>query len=259
MSMARLRQAALSALSGLSGLLLPAFLPLLLSLLLSPAAIAAKPAPGSAQGMRDIAAIPPPARLASGEALRIQVPADSAAPLNGFFAIDLSGFADLPIVGRMQVGGRTPGEVETALSKSLGARLRGAAPRVSGAMRLGFVGTWARPGDQFLPADASLWDALLAAGGPAPGSQGVAQIMRGNDLLVQVSVLGDYAKQTTLRGVGIRSGDIFMLSPAFPPPQRSTWDVFKEGLSVTTQIMAVMGSLLSLWLTYDILQERRKL
>jgi hypothetical protein len=253
MSMAGLRQAGKSALTQLLLRVLP---PILLPL----SASVAKPAPvPAAQGIREVTPLLQPLRLASGEALRIQVPADSAAPLNGFYAIDLAGFADLPIVGRLQVGGRTPGEVETALSKSLGSRLRGTAPRVSGAVRLGFVGTWARPGDQFLPADASLWDALLAAGGPAPGSQGVAQIMRGSELLLQVNVLGDYTKQTTLRGVGIRSGDIFMLSPAFPPPQRTSWDVFKEGLSVTTQIMAVMGSLLSLWLTYDILRERNKL
>lgn len=253
MSMAGLRQAGMSALTRLLLRVLP-------SLLLLVSASVAKPARApSVQGIREVTPFQQPLRLASGEALRIQVPADSAAPLNGFYAIDLAGFADLPIVGRMQVGGRTPGEVETALSKSLGSRLRGTAPRVSGAVRLGFVGTWARPGDQFLPADASLWDALLSAGGPAPGSQGVAQIMRGSELLLQVSVLGDYTKQTTLRGVGIRSGDIFMLSPAFPPPQRTSWDVFKEGLSVTTQIMAVMGSLLSLWLTYDILRERNKL
>lgn len=209
-----------------------------------------KPIPGSTLVTRDSS----PDALVSGEALCLRTPADPSLPVNGCFAIDLAGNADLPWVGRVAVDGRNPLQVEAGLMADMGERLRGSPLKVKRAFRLGFVGSWARPGEHYLAQDATLWDALLAAGGPA-GTYGTVQIMRGGDLMLQVSLMGAYPKEARLRGVGIRSGDLFLLMPIQGPPVKSSWEIIKESLAVSAQLAAVMGSLLSAWLTWDILKK----
>jgi hypothetical protein len=201
----------------------------------------------------------PPLRMTAGEAMRIQIVPDTASPLNRGYPIDQAGFADLPWLGRFQVQGMTPAEVESALSKRLKDKLKGSSLRAAPAMRLGFLGSWARPGEHYLSPDASIWEAVVTTGGPMVGGLGVVQIMRGSDLMMQVNLNNPFAKEATLGGTGIRSGDIFMMPMAVPVPVKSKWESFKEGLTVSTQILAVMGSLLSTYLTYVVLSERGKL
>ena len=201
----------------------------------------------------------PPYRMIAGEAMRILIVPDSASPLNRGFPIDGAGFADLPWIGRFQVQGLTPSEVESALVKRLKEKLKGASLRAFPAFRIGFLGSWARPGEHYLAPDASIWEAVLATGGPATGGLGVVQIMRGNDLMLQVNLNSPFAKEATLAGTGIRSGDLFVMPMSVPAPVKSAWDSFKEGLTVSTQVLAIMGSLLSTYLTYVVLTDRGKL
>jgi hypothetical protein len=201
----------------------------------------------------------PPVRMQAGEAMRLQVIPDTASPLNGGYPIDRAGFADLPWLGRFQVEGMTPSELEEALSDRLRDQLKGAAVHAFPAMRIGFLGNWARPGEHYVSMDASIWEAVLTTGGPLGGGLGVVQVMRGNDLMMQVNLNNDFAKQATLGGAGIRSGDVFLMPMAIAPAAKSTWDSFKEGLTVSTQVLAVLGSLLSTYLTYVVLSDRGKL
>ena len=201
----------------------------------------------------------PPYRMMAGEAMRLLIAPDSASPLNGGFPIDQGGFAHLPWVGRFQVSGMTPAEVEAALLKRLKEKLKGASLRAFPAFRIGFLGSWARPGEHYLAPDASIWDAVISTGGPATGGLGVVQIMRGSDLMLQVNLNSPFAKEATLAGTGIRSGDLFVMPMVVPVPVKSAWDSFKEGLMVSTQVLAIMGSLLSTYLTYVVLSDRGKL
>lgn len=232
---------------------------------LAPATVPAQPAaPGPKLAM--IGPSQPPAsnppvthapagsRITAGEAMCIGTPSDPALPINRCFAVDMAGYADLPWLGRFAVEGKQPTHLEAELFQKLTDRLKGQPLRVRPALRLGFIGTWARPGEHYVPADASLWDALLVAGGPGASAAPV-QILRGGELLMQVSLAGAYPRQALLKGVGIRSGDLFLLTPVQVPPAKSSWDILKEGLAVSAQLCAVMGSLLSAWLTWDYLKK----
>lgn len=218
------------------------------------AMVAPRPDAAAPQGNSGVTLDPPPGSLMAGEALCLRTPSEPSLPVNGCYAIDLAGHADLPWVGRIHLEGRNPAQAEGLLAVRMGERLRGTPLRVQPAYKLGFVGAWSRPGEHYLAHDATLWDAMLAAGGPA-GTNGTVQIMRGGELMLQVSLMGAYPKQAILKGVGIRSGDLFLLMPAAAPPGKSPWDIFKETLSVSAQLAAVMGSLLSAWLTYDVLKK----
>lgn len=228
-------------------------------------AAAAQPAPAGSKLAMIGPSLPPPSNsvatpspagggLLAGEALCIATASDPALPINRCFAVDLAGYADLPWLGRVSVEGRQPAHLEAELFQKLTDRLKGQPLRVKPALRLGFIGTWARPGEHYVPADASLWDALLVAGGPGTGTAPV-QILRGGQLLMQVSLAGAYPREALLKGVGIRSGDLFLLAPAQAPSSKTSWDILKEGLAVSAQLCAVMGSLLSAWLTWDYLKK----
>lgn len=195
-----------------------------------------------------------PGAVQSGEALCIQTPSDPSLPINRCFPVDQAGRADLPWLGRYAVGGRQPRQIESDLALELSERLKGVPVQVRPAVRLGFLGAWARPGEHILPSEATLWDALLAAGGPAAGPATI-QVLRGSEQMFQVNMTGSFPKQTQLAGVGIRSGDLFLLHPGAVPPQRSYWEILKEGLSVSFQVCAVVGSLLSTWVTIDYLKK----
>jgi hypothetical protein len=184
----------------------------------------------------------------------IQTPSDPSLPINRCFPVDQAGAVDLPWLGRYAVGGKLPRVIESSLSLELSEHLKGVPVRVRTAVRLGYLGAWARPGEHFLPTDATLWEALLAAGGPSAGMATV-QVLRGSELMFQVNLAGSFPKETQLGNVGIRSGDLFLLHPGAIAPQRSTWEVIKEGLTVSAQVCAVMGSLLSTWLTWDYLKK----
>lgn len=218
------------------------------------AMLAPSPEYGSPPSNAEVTVDSAPGGLVAGEAMCVRTPSDPSLPVNGCYPIDQAGNVDLPWVGRIKVDGRTPTQMEGALVPQMSDRLRGAPLRVKPALRLGFVGVWARPGEHYLAQDATLWDALMVAGGPA-GSNGTVQIMRSGELMLQVSLLGAYPKQALLKGVGIRSGDLFLLMPAPGPPSKTSWEIIKESLAISAQLAAVMGSLLSAWLTWDILKK----
>lgn len=149
-----------------------------------------------------------------------------------------------------------PAAEETASSRNYGNQLD---PR-SRTMRLALLGHWAIPGEIRLSPRATLWDAFLAGGGAASGAPGWLQIMRGNALLMQVNLAEPHPRETSLASLGLKDGDILQVFPPAPPPAKpSGWNLFKEGLSVTVQVLAVCGSLLSTYLTYSVLHDQGKI
>ena len=129
----------------------------------------------------------------------------------------------------------------------------------SSALRIAFLGSWVRTGEVLLLPQATLWDAIMSIGGPIGGQLGVMQVIRGNETVLQVNLSQEIPRNTTLSGLGLRTGDVFILAPNYPPPTRNTWDMFREGLTVSLQVFALLGAVLSTYLTYTILHDQKKL
>ena len=126
-------------------------------------------------------------------------------------------------------------------------------------LRIAFLGSWVRTGEVLLLPQATLWDAIMSIGGPIGGQLGVMQVIRGNETVLQVNLSQEIPRNTTLSGLGLRTGDVFILAPNYPPPTRNTWDMFREGLTVSLQVFALLGAVLSTYLTYTILHDQKKL
>jgi hypothetical protein len=77
--------------------------------------------------------------------------------------------------------------------------------------------------------------------------------MRGSSI-TQIMLLDEFSRGTTLRSAGIRSGDIFVIPQ--PNPQSGFWYWFRESLTVTAQIASIVGTTLTLYVTYLVLEQQ---
>ncbi|MDB5047937.1 MAG: Polysaccharide biosynthesis/export protein [Fibrobacteres bacterium] len=193
-------------------------------------------------------------RFVAGEAMSITVPLDTGAFLNGGYAVDSAGFVDLPVLGRLQVAGKTRDQVEEYLVGKLSNYLKDTHVRAVPAIRLTLLGFWTHQGQFYISPNTTVWEAVYRAGGIG-GDRNLdkVKVMRGEKDL-DVSLLNEYSSGRTLAAAGIRSGDIFLI----PIPRDNTggWYWFKEGLTATAQIATVVGTVLTAYITYTVLDRR---
>ncbi len=184
----------------------------------------------------------------ANEAMIIKVPLDTTSVLNGAFSIDSAGYANLPIIGRMYVNGKTTETVETYLGQKMASYLRDTHIMATPVIRLTLLGLWQKPGMLYVGSEASVWDACRLAGGP--GSEVNLfkwRVMRGKQVL-SISLLDEFSRGTSLRRAGVRSGDIFVIP--IPNPQAGFWYWFRESLTITAQVAAITTTGLTAYLTY---------
>jgi hypothetical protein len=131
-----------------------------------------------------------------------------------------------------------------------------AAPPDTSVLRVAFLGNWINPGEMPLPSTTTLWEAALGAGGPA-GTPGMVQILRNGALILQVNLAHEASRQSTLEGLGVRDGDV--VYQGFPPGPPNRWEQVRGGLNLTVQVLAIVGSALSTYLTYTVLQDQGKI
>lgn len=186
--------------------------------------------------------------LKAGEGMEIRVPLDTAAVINGSYAIDSSGYANIPIVGRVFVHDKPTYEIETLLSGKLANYLRDTHIMISPVIRLALIGHWQNPGMHYVNSEVSVWEACLAVGGPnGEGNMDKWVVMRGSKRL-PIELLNEFSKGTSLRKAGIQSGDIFVIP--VPDPDTGFWYWFREYLTVTAQIAAIASTVLTAYITY---------
>jgi protein involved in polysaccharide export with SLBB domain len=194
-------------------------------------------------------------RLVAGNALTIDIPLDTAGIIRGGYPIDSAGFADLPIVGRVEVGGRTQDDVEAYLSERLSNYLKDTHLKVSPAWRITLLGHFTRQGQYYVPPNTTVWEAVRMAGGIAgERTLGKITVWRGGHE-VGIPFLDMYSQGRTLANGGFQSGDIVVV----PVPRDNTgaWYWIKETIGVTAQLTGIVTGVLTLYITYLVLHDQR--
>ena len=193
-------------------------------------------------------------RFAAGAALTIDIPLDTAGLIRGGYPIDTTGYVDLPVVGRVQVDGRTQDEVEVFLSERLANYLKDTHLRVSPAWRITLLGFFTKQGQYYVPPNTTVWETARLAGGLA-GERTLDKITvwRGGQE-VDIPFLDMYSQGRTLANAGFQSGDIVVV----PVPRDNTgaWYWFKETIGVTAQLAGIVSSVITLYITYLVLQNQ---
>ncbi len=188
-------------------------------------------------------AVPYTERFVPGQALTISIPADPESFMAGGYPIDMNGYADLPIVGKIFVTDKTRPVMEAYLGEQLAPYLRDTHLQVRPAYRLTLVGFWKEPGMHYVSPDQPVWEAIKVTGGPA-GERTLhnLRVMRGSER-IDINLLDQYSRAQTLREAGVESGDFFVLPVPVP---RTTWDYFREGVEMVgrlaTTVLAVVGA-----------------
>lgn len=194
-------------------------------------------------------------RFVAGNALTIEIPLDTAGLIRGGYPIDSAGFADLPVVGRVLVADRTQDEVETFLAERLSNYLKDTHLKVSPAWRITLLGYFTHQGQYYVPPSSTVWEAVRLAGGMA-GERTVDKItvLRGGHE-VNIPFLDMYSQGRTLANGGFQSGDIVVV----PVPRDNTgaWYWFKETIGVTAQLTSIVTGVITLYITYLVLQNQR--
>lgn len=189
----------------------------------------------------------------AGEALTLEVPLDTASFLNGGYPIDSSGFVELPVLGKFMVAGRYRSEVEGYLGQKFANYLKDTHVKAMPAIRITLLGHFIRQGMYYLNPRAVIWDAVYLSGGLA-GERTLdrIEILRGTQV-TSVSFLDEYSKGATFARAGIRSGDIVVV----PVPRDNVgfWYWFRETVTMTAQVAAILTSAMSAYIIYNQLND----
>jgi protein involved in polysaccharide export with SLBB domain len=219
-------------------------LPILLILLNLPSAEAAS-----------LVTAPRNERFTAGQALTVEIPLDTAGLIRGGYPIDSAGFVDFPILGRVLVHDRSQEEVETYLGEKMANYLKDTHIKVSPAYRLTMLGYWAKQGQYYVPPNTTVWEAARMAGGIG-GERTLydIKVLRGSKE-TDIPFLDEYSRGRTLLAAGFQSGDIIMV----PVPRDNTgaWYWFRESLSITAQIAGIASTLITLYITYELLKDQK--
>jgi len=155
----------------------------------------------------------------AGEAMRIDVPADTGSPFDTVYAIDGAGMADLPVAGRIVVAGKTRANIEQYLAGLWAPYLKDTHVRATPAIRVAVTGNVKNPGYYYPAHDAMVYDVINMAGGPlVPYKLNRITLRRAGEP-VDRDVALSISRGQTLRESGVLSGDEIML----PLSKRVTW------------------------------------
>ena len=187
-------------------------------------------------------------RFVPGEAMTIDVVLDTVAFLNGGYPIDTSGYVELPVLGKIVVGGRTRDEVEAYLGSKLSNYLKDTHVKVVPAIRVTWLGYWVKAGQYYVSPNATVWEAVYMAGGIA-GERNLEKlhVLRGEQQ-VEIHMLNAYSRGLTLTQAGIKSGDIVIIP--VPRVEEGFWYWFRETITLTAQVAAVLTSAMSAYIIY---------
>lgn len=190
----------------------------------------------------------------AGHALIVEVPLDTASVIQGGYPIDSAGYVDMPVVGNIYVHGKSQDELEVFLKERLSNYLKDTHIKVSPAMRITMLGYWTKQGQYYVPPNTTVWETALLAGGiGGERTLGKIKVWRGSSQ-TDIPFLNVYSSGLTLTAAGFRSGDIIVV----PVPRDNTgsWYWFKESLTVLAQVATIASTLITLYITYELLDKQ---
>ncbi|MCX5762709.1 MAG: polysaccharide biosynthesis/export family protein [Gemmatimonadetes bacterium] len=139
--------------------------------------------------------------LRAGDAIKLLVPREK--DLTGTFPVDPTAFVTLPLIGRVQVGGKPWNEVNAAILAAYQRQIREPGITLIPLRRVVVLGAVNKPGSYFVEPAGTLSSAVaLASGATLEGALRRIRIVRGDS-----TFRADASRHKELADVPIQSGD----------------------------------------------------
>ncbi|HLP41653.1 MAG TPA: polysaccharide biosynthesis/export family protein [Fibrobacteria bacterium] len=200
-------------------------------------ALAAAAALSAAGKERDV----PEQQFLPGEAIRIDIPADTSTLFDSVYAIDGEGMADLPIAGRIVVAGKTRENIEQYLSGLWAPYLKDTHIKATPNIRIAVTGNVRNPGFYFASHDAPAYDVIKMAGGPLlPYDLDEIEHRRAGETLND-ELAENISRGQTLREAGLASGDEIMV----PIVDRVPWP---QVIPLVGMALGVVINAITIWI-----------
>ncbi len=123
------------------------------------------------------------------------------------YLIDRAGYIFMPLIGRLRIVGHTSIELADLLAERYKKYMSGLNFVCTPLIRLNILGAVNKPGSYLLEEDATLWEAIGLADGPAPGvNLDEIALLRGGEVVAE-KLLSQYENAYSLKEIGVRSGD----------------------------------------------------
>ena len=166
-----------------------------------------------------------------GDGLFVNTFPDSNSFLNRVFPIDDRGYAEFPIVGKVDVSRMSEKQVADFIKQTFKNYLRYPNVYVKPMVRISMLGGFQRPGLYYVDLNNSLWDAVYLTGGPVI-EDGVNEMhwqRNEDDRTSNISKL--FESGISLRAMGFKSGDQ-VWTPS--PDARTFWDAVADVMPILT-------------------------
>ena len=156
---------------------------------------------------------------------------DTNSFLNRIFPIDDKGYAEFPIVGKIQVSKMTKKQLTDFIKTTYKNYLRYSDIYVKPMVRISLLGGFAKPGLYYIDWDNSLWDAVYKAGGTL-NEDGIYDMEWKRDNKSKTDeIVSLYERGISLRAIGFKSGDQ-ILTPS--PNARTFWGAISDIMPILT-------------------------
>ena len=161
---------------------------------------------------------------------------DSNSFINRIFPIDDKGFAEFPIVGKVNVSKMSEKQLVDFIKITFKNYLRYPNVYVKPMARISMLGGFQRPGLYYVDINSSLWDAVYNAGGTIL-EDGIYEMhwqRNEEDRTNEISKL--FESGISLRAVGFKSGDQIW-TPS--PDVRTVWDAVGNVITILSFVATV--------------------
>jgi len=178
------------------------------------------------------------------DGIYINVFPDTNSFLNGVFPIDDRGYAELPLIGKIDVSKMSERQMTDFLKSTFKSYLPYPNVYVKPVVRLSLLGGFAKPGLYYVDLNSSLWEAVYKAGGTTR-SEGINEMRwerNQEEKTDDITLL--FESGISLRSMGFKSGDQIW-TPS--PTDRTFWDSVRDIMPLLTFTVTVF----SLYSTYQ--------
>ncbi|EHO41906.1 polysaccharide export protein [Caldithrix abyssi DSM 13497] len=179
-----------------------------------------------------------------GDGLMISTLPDTTSFINGVYPIDDRGFAELPMIGKVNVSKMTVHQLVAFLRKNYESYLRFPNIYVKPLARVSLLGGFTRPGLYYVDVNSSLWDLIYMAGGTLTEDGIYEMHWQRNEKERSGDLTGFFESGISLKKMGFKSGDIFW-TPS--PTRRTFWDKVRD-------VMPILTFATTVWAIYNTYQ-----